>query len=133
YAAIQGPFTAALNQYVRAELKYENDIPYEILTDRVQPWSFKEYENQYLNVGETLRKAMTQNPHLKIFVANGFYDLATPFFATAYTFDHLGLDADLLKNISMGYYEAGHMMYIHKPSLMQLKKDLANFVESAQQ
>jgi carboxypeptidase C (cathepsin A) len=132
YAAIQGPFTAALNQYVRAELKYESDIPYEILTDRVQPWSFKEYENQYLNVGETLRGAMTRNPHLKIFVANGFYDLATPFFATQYTFDHLGLDSELRKNISMGFYEAGHMMYIHKPSLMQLKKDLVNFMESAQ-
>jgi carboxypeptidase C (cathepsin A) len=132
YAAIQGPFTAALNQYVRSELKYESDLPYEILTDRVQPWSMKEYENQYLNVGETLRQAITQNPHLKIFVANGFYDLATPFFATQYTFDHLGLDSDLRKNISMGFYEAGHMMYINKPSLAELKKDLANFVESSQ-
>jgi len=131
YAAIQGPFTAALNQYVRSELKYESDLPYEILTDRVSPWSFRQYENQYLNVAETLRAAINKNPHLKVFVANGFYDLATPFFATVYTFDHLGLEAELRGNISMGFYESGHMMYIHKPSLIQLKKDLAKFMESA--
>jgi carboxypeptidase C (cathepsin A) len=131
YAAIQGPFTASLNQYVRSELKYESDLPYEILTGRVQPWSFKNYENQYLNVAETLRGAINQNPHLKIFVANGFYDLATPFFATHYTFDHLGLEPDLRSNISMGFYEAGHMMYIHKPSLIQLKKDLTHFLQDA--
>jgi carboxypeptidase C (cathepsin A) len=131
YAAIQGPFTASLNQYLRVELKYESDLPYEILTGRVQPWSFKNYENQYLNVADTLRGAINRNPHLKIFVANGFYDLATPFFATRYTFDHLGLEPDLRGNISMGFYEAGHMMYIHKPSLIQLKKDLTHFLQDA--
>lgn len=129
YAAIQGPYTATLNHYVRAELKYESDLPYEILTDRVRPWSFKDYENQYLNVAETLRTAMNQNPHLKVFVANGFYDLATPYFATLYTFEHLGLEPELRNNISMGFYESGHMMYIHIPSLAQMKKDLAAFLD----
>ena len=62
-------------------------------------------------VAETLRQAMTINPHLKVFVANGYYDLATPYFATEYAFSHLGLDESLRGNISMGYYEAGHMMY----------------------
>ena len=131
YAAIQGPYTATLNHYVRAELKYESDLPYEILTDRVRPWSFREYENQYLNVAETLRAAMNQNPHLKVFVANGYYDLATPYFATIYTFEHLGLDPQLRNNVSMGFYESGHMMYIHIPSLIKLKTDLATFLDSA--
>ena len=82
-------------------------------------------------MAETLRKAMTMNPFLKVFVANGYYDLATPYFATRYTFDHLGLPSAPQKSISMAYYEAGHMMYIHMPSLAQLKNDLANFVQQA--
>lgn len=128
YAVIQGPYTATLNHYLRSELKYESDLPYEILTDRVHPWSFKGYENEYLNVAETLRGAMNRNPHMKIFVANGYYDLATPYFATLYTFEHIGLEPELRKNVSMGFYEAGHMMYIHLPSLAQMKKDLADFL-----
>ena len=130
-AAITGPYTATLNDYVRQELKFESDLPYEILTGRVQPWDYGKHQNQYVNVAETLRGAMTQNPHLKVFVANGFYDLATPYLATRYTFDHLGIDESLQANISMKYYEAGHMMYIHMPSLAQLKADLAGFVRSS--
>jgi carboxypeptidase C (cathepsin A) len=131
YAAIQGPYTATLNDYIRSTLRYESDLPYEILTGRVQPWDYSRHQNQYVNVAETLRKAMTQNQHLKVFVANGFYDLATPYLATRYTFTHLGIDPSLQRNISMGYYEAGHMMYIHMPSLAQLRSDLAAFVRSA--
>jgi len=130
-ALITGPYTAALNDYVRRTLRFESDLPYEILTDRVQPWSYAKFENQYVDVAETLRKAICQNPHLRVFVANGYYDLATPYFATEYTFNHLGLDTTLRANISMGYYEAGHMMYIHDPSLAQLKADLAAFVRTA--
>jgi carboxypeptidase C (cathepsin A) len=131
YAAIQGPFTATLNDYVRRELEFESDLPYEILTGRVRPWSFDDYQNRYVNVAETLRQAMNRNPSLKVFVANGYYDLATPYFATEYTFKHLGLEPDLRDQVSMGYYESGHMMYIHKPSLIQLKTDLAEFIRSA--
>ena len=130
YAAIQGPYTATLNDYLRSELKYESDIPYEILTDRVHPWSYKEFENAYVYVGETLRKSMNINPHLKVFVANGYYDLATPYLATIYTFNHLSLEEELRSNISMGFYEAGHMMYVHLPSLAQLKEDLQTFISS---
>ena len=130
-AAITGPYTATLNDYVRRELKYESDLPYEILTSRVQPWDYGTHQNQYVNVAETLRGAMTQNPYLKVFVANGFYDLATPYLATRYTFDHLGINESLQANISMGYYEAGHMMYIHIPSLAKLKADLAGFMQSS--
>ena len=125
-----GPYTAAFYEYIRSELKFESDLPYEILSEFVHPWSYANAENQYLNVGETLRAAMTYNPHLKIFVANGYYDLGTPYSATEYTFNHLGLHKSLRDNVSMGYYEAGHMMYIHMPSLEQLKTDLAEFMRN---
>jgi carboxypeptidase C (cathepsin A) len=126
-----GPYTAALYDYVRAELKYESDLPYEVLNGGVWPWSYAEFENQYVHVAETLRRAMTVNPHMKVFVANGYFDLGTPYFATEYTFNRLGLDESLRGNISMGYYEAGHMMYIHQPSLEALKRDLVDFLRSA--
>jgi len=128
---VMGPYTAAFYHYVRSELKFESDLQYEILSDFVHPWSFKEFENRYVNVGETLRSAMTRNPHLKVFAANGYYDLGTPYFATEYTFNHLGLDESARKNVMMGYYEAGHMMYIHMPSLRKLKSDLKKFIKSA--
>jgi carboxypeptidase C (cathepsin A) len=131
YANIQGPYTAAFYDYVRGELKYESDLPYEVLTERVSPWSYATHENQYVNVAETLRRAISTNPHLKVFVANGYYDLATPYYATRYTVNHLGLDPSLSANISLGFYEAGHMMYVHLPSLARLRSDLADFVASA--
>ncbi|MEX2326308.1 MAG: peptidase S1, partial [Pseudomonadales bacterium] len=83
------------------------------------------------NTAETLRGAMMKNPNLKVFVANGYYDLATPFFATEYTFDHLGLRGGLQANIEMGYYHAGHMMYVKKDSLASLSRDLKAFVKRA--
>lgn len=128
YAAIQGPFTAALYDYVRGELRFESDLPYEILTSRVHPWSFADHQNRYVDVAETLRKAMSVNPHLRVYVASGYYDLATPYFATEYTLNHLGLDASLRANLQSSLFEAGHMMYIHQPSLLTLKQELARFV-----
>ncbi len=130
-AAIMGPYTATLNDYLQRELQFETDLPYEILTGKVHPWSYQPHENEFINVAETLREAMTLNPHLKLFVANGYYDLATPFLATEYTFAHLDVDESLTNNISMSYYEAGHMMYVHEPSLAQLKQDLDQFLQSA--
>ena len=131
YTNIMGPYTATFYDYVRRELNFEKDIPYEILTGHVWPWSYAEHENRFVYVSETLRRAMTINPFLKVFLANGYYDLATPYFASEYTFNHLGLDKSLQGNLSMGYYEAGHMMYIHQPALAQLKKDLTNFIENS--
>jgi carboxypeptidase C (cathepsin A) len=130
-ANIMGTYTATFYDYVRGELQFESDLPYEILNPKVWPWSYSDFENRYLNVAETLRAAMSAHPFLKVFVANGYYDLATPHFATEYTFNHLGLDKSLRANISMAYYEAGHMMYIHMPSLEALKRDLAEFIKSA--
>ena len=127
-AAIVGPYTATFHDYVRGELKFESDLFYEYLTGRVRPWNYEPYENRYLNVAETLRVAMTQNPFLRVFVGKGYYDLATPFYAAEYTFDHLSLDDSLRSHLSGGYYEAGHMMYVHHPSLVKLKADLSQFI-----
>jgi carboxypeptidase C (cathepsin A) len=93
-------------------------------------WDY-EHANKYVNVADTLRKAMSANPFLKVFVGNGYYDLATPYYATQYTFNHLGLDPSLLGNVTMAYYEAGHMMYIHLPELARLRDDLVRFVKGS--
>jgi len=130
-AAIIGPYSGMLNDYVRNDLKFDSDLHYEVLTGRVRPWNYAPYENRYVNVAETLRKAMTQNPFLRVFVAKGYYDLATPFFAADYTFDHLGLDPTLRGHLSGAYYDAGHMMYVHPPSLAKLKADIAQFIKSS--
>lgn len=126
-SAIMGPYTAALNAYVRGELGFESEMPYEILTGRVHPWSYERFENAFVQTAEPLRSAMTQNPHLRVFVANGYYDLATPYFATEHTFNNLMLDETLRDNVEMDYYPAGHMMYVHLPSLEKLKRDIADF------
>jgi carboxypeptidase C (cathepsin A) len=129
YAAVQGSYTEAFNRYIRGTLNYETDQPYEILTGRVHPWNYGQQGNgRYVNVVPALRTALQQNPSLRVFVANGLMDLATPYAATHHTFHHLGSDKDLLKRVSMSYYEAGHMMYLHKPSLLKLRKDLEAFL-----
>jgi carboxypeptidase C (cathepsin A) len=124
--AIFGAFTSTLNHYIETDLKWTKDGHYKILTN-VQPWDYGTAKNQYLNVGETLRSVMTKNPYLRVFVGNGYYDLATPFFATEYTFNHLGLDGSLMNHVMMRHYDAGHMMYIYRPALIKLKQDLATF------
>lgn len=132
FTAIMGPYTATLNDYVRKELEFEIDLPYEILKSLYTTWKWEDYQNQYVNVAETLRQAFTLNPSLKVLAANGYYDLATPYFATEYTINHIGIDKELLdKNITSTYYEAGHMMYLHLPSLQKLHADLDKFIDSA--
>jgi carboxypeptidase C (cathepsin A) len=131
YAAIQGPYTATLNDYMRRDLQFESDLPYEILTGRVWPWNYDSHQNRFVDVAETLRKAMSINPYLKVFIANGYYDLATPYLATRYTVNHLGLATELQANVHLTYYEAGHMMYVHRPSLAQLKEDMATWMGTA--
>ena len=131
YTAVQGAYSATFNDYVRRELGFESDLPYEILTGLYKTWSFDEHENRFVNVAETLRKAMSMNPYLKVHVANGYFDLATPYFAANYTVNHLSLDPSLRANVSASFYEAGHMMYAHRPSLLKLKAELARFIGSA--
>jgi carboxypeptidase C (cathepsin A) len=131
YASVQGVFTAMFNEYVRAELKYETDLPYEILTDKVFPWSYKEFENRYVDVADMLRDAMTQNRDLKVVIANGYYDLATPFFATEYTVSHLGLEPSLTSHVSLTYCEAGHMLYTKQSCLDNLHATMADFYQKS--
>ena len=131
YSAIQGPFTAMLNSYVSGELGFHSDLAYEILTGRVRPWNYGDARNRYVDVADGLRQAMAQNPALKVFVANGYYDLATPFFATRYTFDHLAFDPGFAERVTMSYYQAGHMMYIRKADRERLKADVAAFIKGA--
>ncbi len=132
FTNVMGPYTAVFNDYVRGELKFEIDVPYEILSFKAnEAWRFSEHENRFVEVAETLRKAMTTNPFLRVFVASGYFDLATPYFATEYTLNHLGLDESLRANVTVREYEAGHMMYIHRPSLARMKQDLAEFLRSA--
>lgn len=128
-SAIHGLYAATINDYIRRSLRFDSDLPYEILANLFRTWDYS--SNQYLNVAETLRQTMSQNPYLHIHVANGYYDLATPYFATAYTFNHLELDPALQQNISMSYYEAGHMMYVHPPALAQAKEALSEFIRMA--
>lgn len=125
--AVFGLFTATFNNYVRTVLGWEQDEKYEILAN-VFPWDWKA-SNEYLNVASGLRDVMSKNTQLKVFVGNGYYDLATPFFATEYTFNHLNLDPSLRGNVTMEYYDAGHMMYIHKPSLEKLNNDIRAFIQ----
>ncbi len=131
YSAVQGSFTAGFNQYIREDLKYESDLPYEILTGRVHPWNYGNYRNRYVNVSETLRGALDYNPFLKVHIACGYYDLATPYLAAQYTFDHLPLPASLRDNVSFSYYGAGHMMYLRHADLVELRANLTKFIASA--
>jgi carboxypeptidase C (cathepsin A) len=126
---ISGPYSGTINHYLRSELKYENALPYLILTGRVQPWNYNNVQNQYLNVSETLRQAMAKNPYLKVWVCAGYYDLATPYFAAEYTFNHMMLKPEQKKNITWSYFEAGHMMYIQKAALIKMRNDMVKFYD----
>ncbi|PYE54748.1 S10 family peptidase [Deinococcus yavapaiensis] len=130
YSAIQGPYTAAMNHLVRGELAFESDLPYEILSFKVFPqWSYAEFENRYVDVSDTLRRAMNQNPALRVHVASGYFDFATPYYAAKYTFSHLGVDADTEGRVEFCEYPAGHMMYVHEESLARQRRDLGAFIE----
>lgn len=127
--ALSGPYTALFLDYLRRELRWDSELPY-YTSGQVQPWDYAPYTNRYLNMVEDLRSAMARNPFLEVMVANGYYDFATPFGATEYTFDHLGNDRSYHDRVTLKYYEAGHMMYIHPALLAQLKRDIASFIQS---
>ncbi|TDU87286.1 carboxypeptidase C (cathepsin A) [Kribbella voronezhensis] len=132
FRAIIGPYTAALNHYVRAELEYHNDLPYEFLSrDAAKDWSFKEFESNHVTVADKLAEAMRANPHLKVHIASGYYDCATPYFATEHTVARLQIPAELHANIELRYYPAGHMMYVNEESRLRQSEDLATFIQNA--
>lgn len=130
--AIMGPYTAAFNHYVRDELGYTNDLPYEILSrTAAEGWSYKEFEAQHVTVADKLASAMRTNPALKVHVASGYYDGATPYFATESSLARLAIPEELRANIEVEYYPAGHMMYVHEPSRVRQSADIADFVTRA--
>jgi carboxypeptidase C (cathepsin A) len=136
--AISGAFVAAFNSYVREDLKFGADKSYQVAADfQGQNWEWKHQGGDQFgfpgspNVEGDLVGAMLANPHLRVEVENGIYDLATPFFATEQTMNHLGLAANLRKNIKLQYYEAGHMMYVRDEDLAKLKANVAVFIENA--
>jgi len=127
FTKIRAAFSTSINYYLRSELKYNNDLPYNIIGN-VSPW---EYANgKYLNTIPDLSEAMIQNPDMKVWIASGYYDLATPFFGASYAINHANIPTSLRKNILTSYYEAGHMMYLYKPCLEKLKTDAVNFFQS---
>jgi carboxypeptidase C (cathepsin A) len=126
--AIHGPYSGAFNHYVRQELGYQSDLPYEILTGRVHPWSYAEFEGRAVSVSSMLGQAMRHNAHLQVYLALGYYDGATPYFAAEHAFAHVPIPEHLRANIEMRYYSAGHMMYVHEPSRLQQSADLVAFI-----
>ena len=130
YEAVNGPFTATFNDYVRRELRYETDLPYNILTG-VEPWSFAGAQNSYLDVAENLRQAMSRHPYLKVLVCCGHYDLATPYFAAQHVVEQMGLDPAIRSNLSLSFYDAGHMVYVRKADREKFRADFDAFVNGA--
>ncbi len=123
------PFQAVFLQYIRGELGYKTDMVYYV-SGGIMPWDWG-VQNAYADTGNLLRNAFAKNPYLKVLVCAGYYDLATPYFAAQYTFDHMGLHPDMHKRVSWQFYQAGHMMYIDKDSHAKLKRDIADFIRSA--
>ncbi len=137
--SISGPFIAVFNNYIRTELKFGQDKVYHSAADHAfQSWDWKHNAGDNFgfpgspNVEGDLIQALLTNPHLKVEIENGYYDLATPFFATEFTVDHLGLPEKLQKNITLQYYGAGHMMYVREDDLAKLKANVANFIDAAE-
>jgi carboxypeptidase C (cathepsin A) len=126
---ITPPFTAVFTEYIRNELGYKTDMYY-YPTGGIQPWDYGQ-GNQFGDTTAMLRNALTKNPYMKVMVAAAYYDLATPYFAVEYTFNHMGLNPDMHKNISWDFYQSGHMLYIDSDSHTKLKNDFAGFVTSA--
>lgn len=139
-STIDAPYTTAINQYLRVDLKYNPPIPYraniyELIYgpgfSNQDGWDFSHNGRYPTNTAPDLADAMAQNPSLKVFSANGYYDFATPFFATDYTLRHLNLSPTLQNNITYGYYQTGHMIYLSESALAQYKADLARWYDSA--
>jgi carboxypeptidase C (cathepsin A) len=132
YSNIQAPYTAMLNDYVRRELGYRTDTYYSILGNVTgERWDWGSAGDGAPNTTEGLRKAFVRNPHMRVYIAKGYYDMATPLFAVNATFNHMALPKEAKANISDDYFEAGHMMYIEQNSLTKLRDDLRNFVNAA--
>jgi carboxypeptidase C (cathepsin A) len=132
-AAITPPYTASMNDYARRELGFETDDTYQTLNYKVNgAWTW-DSDNRSVDTSTDLSEAFRKNPYMKLMVANGYYDLGTPFFATEYTLDHLGLEPAQRGRITLGYYEAGHMIYIDDAARAKLRGDVWAFIDGALQ
>src|SRR5207302_55600 len=127
-----------LNDYARRELGFKTDLPYYVFAqDMVLPgaeplkWEWGQSIEGYPDTAGALRAAMAKNPYLQILVLEGYYDLATPYYAANYTMDHLNLPPELRKNIHYATYDAGHMMYVQSESLIKLQRDLSEFISAS--
>ncbi len=136
--AVGGAFTALINAYNHDELKFGKDKVYHNTTGGGGGWNWtrggggrRGFFPSGPNVQGDLAQAMITNPKLLVQVENGYYDMATPFFATEFTMEHLGLPADLQKNIKLDYYNAGHMMYLHDEDRVSLHNQIASFIDKA--
>lgn len=123
-----GNFATAVNQYLRQELGYDPDLPYNIFGP-VRPWDRDTGEP----VGERLRSAMMENPYLKVLVQGGYYDTATDYFSAVYTISHLQPGGELRDRFRFSFYESGHMMYLRDEDLARSNQDLRDFVDWALQ
>ncbi|MFY8004862.1 MAG: S10 family peptidase, partial [Chitinophagaceae bacterium] len=130
FTNIDGPFTTTMNDYFQRQLNFKEDKPYNIFGN-VSPWNYNNVQNKFLNVAEYLRDAMVKNTYLKVYIGSGYYDFATPYFTAVYDVKHMFLQPELQKNIRHYFYESGHMYYIHKPSMIQSKKDVDSFFDWA--
>ena len=133
-AAIRPPYTSTFNNYVRGELGYKTDLEYYILGEGItSPWEWGPSSSRegFPDTSDDLRSALSKNSFMKLFVASGYFDLATPYFATEYTLTHMGIDPKLRANIHTTEYESGHMVYIDLKSLEKLKADVAGFLNNA--
>ena len=128
--ATGGVAASALNTYLRDEVGVDTEEIYKIMGMEVwKNWDYEDFKGRYVDTSESFREVLSRSRGTKVLIANGYYDLATPHFATEYTVSHMGLDPEVRANIRLTYYEAGHMMYVHKPSLEKMASDLREFVK----